>query len=153
MLVPVALPSGRPNVATRPAPTGVAHGHEDDRDRARGLLRGEGRRRVSGHDDVRLEPYQFGRELRKPLGLAIVVTPVDLDGLPFDVAEIAHAGQEVPGARIAGRAAQVADAGKARSPRHGRHEATAGDQRQAGQTESLYDMAAVHEHAALQPPV
>ena len=71
-------------------PDGVAHGHEHDRDRARGLLRGEGGRRVSGHDDVRLEPYQFGRELRKPLGLAIVVAPLDLDRLAFDVAEIAQ---------------------------------------------------------------
>jgi len=132
LLVPVALPPGVGEAGDQPASNRIADAHEHDRDGAGGLLRGDGRwRRCAPDNHVRLELDELGRQRRKPLGSPVVEAPVDLDGLPFDVAEIAHPGQELPGARIPGRAAQVADAGEARPPRHARYEATAGDQRRA----------------------
>src|SRR5262249_28794465 len=85
-LMPVALPSGRARLATRPSLTGSSPGAEDDRDRRSrrfGRERG-GVCRRGNH--AHLTADQISRQLRKPIETAF--RPAVLDGhvLALDMA-------------------------------------------------------------------
>ena len=65
---------------------GVAHEH-DGNGRGRVLCR-TGVDRARRHDDIDLEPNQLGREIRKPLWVAIRRAVLDHDVPPLDVSEL-----------------------------------------------------------------
>ena len=86
---PVMFPPGRARLATSPTRHRITHGNEDDGDRRRRLLGGQGRWRAVGDDDINLE-RQLGRERREPLGLALGKSVLDHDVPALDVAELAQ---------------------------------------------------------------
>ena len=99
-LVPVTFPPGRARLATRPSPTGSLAAAKTIGMVVVAAWR-PGRWRILGHDNVRLEPDQLGRERREPLVPPLSLAALDDEVLALQVAELlqplpeGHEGQDV----------------------------------------------------------
>ena len=90
-VMPVTLPPGRARLSTRPASTGSAPAHHNDRNRL-GRIHGRPDQRVPScyHDDIDLETHQLGRKLREPIELPLSISVLDGDVLSFYVTKLAQ---------------------------------------------------------------
>src|SRR5262249_22706075 len=81
-LTPVMLPPGRFRLATRPSLTGVASGHEQNRDRCGRVLGCKCCKHV-GDDDILGPANQFVYQAWKPVNLIVGIEKFDRDILAF----------------------------------------------------------------------
>ena len=91
---PVMLPPGRARLATSPAATASPTGAMTIGIVVVACLAARAPGTAVGHDDVDLEPHQLGRELGKPVVLALRPAELDDEVLALDVAELAQARPE-----------------------------------------------------------
>jgi hypothetical protein len=70
----------------------VTKDRADDGQVGRECLHRASRARLAGKHDVRLERDEFACEGPQTFGIALGIAIVDIEGLPRDVAELAHAG-------------------------------------------------------------
>ena len=54
------------------------------------MLGGQSGRRARGHDDIDVEPYQFGRELSERIELSLGIAIINDEVTALDVAEVAQ---------------------------------------------------------------
>jgi hypothetical protein len=98
---------------------GIARSGEHDRQRRRGLLRGQGGEGAAdGHDDIDLERDQLGRQSGELLGLPLGIPVFDQEVAAFDVTEVTQslmeglAHVEVSGCQVERQVAYSSDLGR-----------------------------------------
>src|SRR6202158_1707187 len=70
---------------------GIGAGRHNNGNRRGCTLSGEGPRRAMGHEDVDLEPNQFGCQVREPIVLALGPAVVNDNVFAFEVTQVTQA--------------------------------------------------------------